>query len=382
MKRRFDFDRNDMYRAITIAVTVGMLLLVLNFFPGIRTFISKFFNLMTPFIVGFFMALMVRPIEVFLERFFREHAKMSDMLSKVVSVVLSVLLIIVIIVLFFVAVIPQITNSVITIGNSVNTYSREIREWFDKISSFISRDTDNRIIEAVENAVQQFLESLPGQIMTYVDKFIGSVSSFVNSMWQFILGLIISVYFLSGYDKIAGWTKRTIRAFLPEDTANSLIGVIHTSLSIFTKFVAGKSLDSIIIGLICLIGCLILGFEFPYLIAFIIGLTNMIPFFGPIIGAVPSIFILLFNNPWHALWFGIFIIVLQQFDGNFLGPKIIGEQLGLPSIMIIFSVIVGGGLLGVFGMFLGVPFFALIYTLIKDFVHKKELEKKTAQNVS
>ena len=123
-----------------------------------------------------------------------------------------------------------------------------------------------------------------------------------------------------------------------------------------------------------------MNFEFPYLIAFIVAITNMIPFFGPFIGAVPSVFILLFNNPWHALWFAVFILVLQQIDGNFIGPKIIGGQLGMPSLMIIFSVIVGGGVLGVFGMFLGVPFFALLYTLLKERVLRIEKEKKLEEN--
>ncbi|MBQ1305374.1 MAG: AI-2E family transporter [Erysipelotrichales bacterium] len=380
MKKKFELDQNTMYKIITISVVCAVLILAYNLLPGIRGFFTKMLRLMTPFFVGFAIALMVRPVEVAVESYLTKNTNISAKAAKIIAVSLSILLVIIVIVLFFVAIIPQLTNSILTIADQVNTYTDTIRDWLDKISSIFSRHAENRIIEAIDQAIRQFMQALPGQLVSMLNKFVGSLSTLITSMGQVILGLVISVYFLSSYEMIRQWVKRIIRALLPERAAETIIGIAHTSIDIFSKFVAGKALDSMIIGVLCLIGCLIMNFEFPYLIAFIVAITNMIPFFGPFIGAVPSVFILLFNNPWHALWFAVFILVLQQIDGNFIGPKIIGGQLGMPSLMIIFSVIVGGGVLGVFGMFLGVPFFALLYTLLKERVLRIEKEKKLEEN--
>ena len=134
-------------------------------------------------------------------------------------------------------------------------------------------------------------------------------------------------------------------------------------------------MDALFVGVITLIACLVFGWDYPYLIGFVIGLTNMIPFFGPFIGAIPCGIILFIIDPWKGIWFGVFILIMQQFDGNFLAPHILGGSLGLPSILIIFAVLVGGGLFGIFGMILGVPIFALIYTLSKDYINQKANQK-------
>ena len=219
MKKKFELDQNTMYKIITISVVCAVLILAYNLLPGIRGFFTKMLRLMTPFFVGFAIALMVRPVEVAVESYLTKNTNISAKAAKIIAVSLSILLVIIVIVLFFVAIIPQLTNSILTIADQVNTYTDTIRDWLDKISSIFSRHAENRIIEAIDQAIRQFMQALPGQLVSMLNKFVGSLSTLITSMGQVILGLVISVYFLSSYEMIRQWVKRIIRALLPERAA-------------------------------------------------------------------------------------------------------------------------------------------------------------------
>ena len=162
-----------------------------------------------------------------------------------------------------------------------------------------------------------------------------------------------------------------IYAICGRGTSNKIFYVAKLTSKMFNSFIFGKALDSLIIGIICWVGTAILKVPYSTLISFVIGITNMIPVFGPFIGAIPCIFILIFINPISAIEFSIFVLALQQVDGNIIGPKILGGSLGLPALWVMFAIIVGGGLFGVIGMFLGVPLFSVIYVLIRDAVNNK-----------
>ncbi|MBR3936215.1 MAG: AI-2E family transporter, partial [Oscillospiraceae bacterium] len=160
-----------------------------------------------------------------------------------------------------------------------------------------------------------------------------------------------------------------------KETAGKLVRIARESDRIFSGFINGKLIDSLIIGILCFIGMSIIGFDFTLLISFIVGVTNVIPFFGPFFGAIPSVLILLMVDPWQALWFAIFVLVLQQLDGNVIGPKILGDNTGLPALWVMFAILVGGGMFGVIGMFVGVPAFAVIYQFTKEYLENR-LKKK------
>ena len=180
--------------------------------------------------------------------------------------------------------------------------------------------------------------------------------------------------------------KKALYAILKKETAQNLVRFARESHKIFSGFVNGKLLDSLIIGILCFIGMSIIGFEFTMLISFIVCCTNVIPFFGPFLGAIPSILILLMVNPWQALWFAIFVFVLQQLDGNVIGPKILGDSTGLPALWVMFAILVGGGIFGIIGMFIGVPLFSVLYTLVKEYVEErldqKQINKETSHYMS
>ena len=190
-------------------------------------------------------------------------------------------------------------------------------------------------------------------------------------MLNFIIGFIVALYVLMDREHLLNIVKRTSRAILPHDVYAFIKRVCSLMVFNLYKFFEGKLLDSLIIGIICFIFMALFRMEYSLLVAVIIGLTNIIPFFGPFIGAVPSIFILLIISPLQALIFAVFILILQQVDGNIIGPRIIGDSVGLSSLWIMFAIIVGGAYFGVAGMILGVPVFSVIYTLLRDFVNKR-----------
>ena len=205
-----------------------------------------------------------------------------------------------------------------------------------------------------------------------------SVVGILSALWDFVIGFIISIYVLASKEKFTAQAKKAIYALFETDSANIIIRNVRFANDTFVGFLGGKIVDSIIIGLLCYIGTTILQTPYSALVSVIVGVTNIIPFFGPYIGAIPSVLLIFMVDPLHplnCLYFILFILLLQQFDGNILGPKILGSSTGLTGFWVIFSITLFGGLMGVLGMIVGVPLFAVIYAGIRAFFNIK-LQKK------
>ena len=207
----------------------------------------------------------------------------------------------------------------------------------------------------------------------------------VKLLFNTIIGLIVSVYVLMEKEKFIGQSKKIIYAIFKPERGNIIVRTVRKSNQIFGGFITGKILDSVIIGVICYVVLLIMNMPYTVLVSVIVGVTNVIPFFGPYIGAIPSFIIIALANPLQGLYFLIFIIILQQFDGNILGPKILGNSTGLSSFWVVFAILIGGGMFGVPGMILGVPTFAVIYYIVRNivnyFLRKRSLPDKTDEYI-
>ena len=205
----------------------------------------------------------------------------------------------------------------------------------------------------------------------------------IMEMFHAVIGVIVSVYILFGKETFINQSKKAAYAIFPAERANLLIHIAVKTNEIFGGFIIGKMIDSIIIGILCFIGTSILKMPYAMLVSVIVGVTNVIPFFGPYIGAIPSAVLIALADPMKGIYFLIFILLLQQFDGNFLGPKILGNSTGLTGFWVIFAITVFGGLFGILGMIVGVPIFAVIYAAIKavvnTFLRKKDLPVETEQ---
>ena len=224
---------------------------------------------------------------------------------------------------------------------------------------------------------------LLGWMNTLVTGFTTYVIGFFSSLMNWVLGLIVAIYALAERESFDGQAKKMVYAFLPVENANVVIAIARKTNQVFSGFISGKLIDSLIIGVLCFVGLSVLRMPYTLLISVIVGVTNVIPFFGPYVGAVPSAFLILLVNPIQCLYFIIFILVLQQIDGNIIGPKILGDSTGLSAFWVIFSILLFGGLFGFVGMVIGVPTFAVIYYLIKSGVEyllwKKGLPVETQE---
>ena len=210
-----------------------------------------------------------------------------------------------------------------------------------------------------------------------------SFLSFLKTMWNLIIGFIISIYMMGSKEMFAGQAKKMVYGFFETDTANAVISDVRFTHKTFIGFISGKIVDSIIIGIICFVGTNIMGTPYAILVSVIVGITNIIPFFGPYLGAIPSALLIVMVTPIQCLYFIIFILILQQFDGNILGPKILGDSTGLSGFWVIFSITLFGGIFGILGMIAGVPVFAVIYAAIRAIINsllaKKNLPTETTK---
>lgn len=346
-------------------------------------------TVMTPLISGLVIAYILNPLMRFFENklFFplwnrikpRKITYSKEKITiRVISTVLTLLLFIALICALCISLIPQI---IVNIQSIINRFPGYIVKLNDHYSSFLNEypklqalieqynvDIYNWFYEKAEPVLEKFISE-------YSTSLIGSIITIFKNVLNCIIGLIISVYLLVSKEKFIAQGKKVIYALLHEEKANNFINNLRYSDKIFGGFITGKVIDSIIIGIMCYIGVLILKMPYPVLIAVVVGVTNVIPYFGPFIGAIPSAFIILMVDPKKCLIFLIFILILQQFDGNILGPKILGDSTGLNSFWVIFSITVFSGLLGVLGMFIGVPLFAVIYAAFRTFVNQR-LEHK------
>lgn len=356
-----------------------------NFKSGIRQIIT----ILMPVIDGIILAYLLTPLVNLLER------KVVSPLFKLIHVdkksgkrAVSILMTLAIVILatygFFALVIPQIISSIQTIIIQIPTYADNVEQLIlglFKDNPEIENMANNLITQYADNIDNFANETLLPQINNIIMTISKSVVSILKDLWNLVIGLIISIYLLGSKERFAAQAKKIAYAVFPLETANRFISNVRFSSKTFSGFFIGKIVDSLIIGVICFVVINIIGTPFPVLISVIIGVTNIIPFFGPFLGAIPSLILIVLIDPIQALYFLIFVIILQQVDGNVIGPKILGSSTGLPGFWVIFAITLFGGLFGVMGMILGVPIFAVIFAFIKSSVEtrleNKNLPKET-----
>ncbi len=305
----------------------------------------------------------------------------SKKLSRILSIITIYLFLFGLISMVIVFVAPQIATSMADISRRVPEYINSTIEIVEDLSNRWSGELNaaNQVYDIaghVERNINQIFINA-GNILDYVfNNLILGIMSITSGIFNFILGIIISFYLLGDKESFKRGTEKILLAIFHKKTVIKIKDLGREADTLFGKYVIGKFVDSLIIGIICFIGLSILKIRYALLISSIIGITNMIPYFGPFIGAVPAVIITFFDSPMNALWIIIFILILQQFDGLILGPKILGDSVGLKPFWIIFSIVLGGGLYGVLGMFLGVPVMAIIVTFGNKLIDW-QIERKT-----
>lgn len=381
-KRRSKMAGRGLYIVI-LAIFIACAIKVVWYWDDTKTNFANILSTLYPFLLGLFIAYMINPlVDFFNKKLFRGLFRMRKKgVSKGLSVLLSYILVLSIITVCMFYIIPQIVESLMQLTNVIEG----AQTGYNKIVDFIE-NLNNQYPEWKLNKVIEFVEDIPTQIEKWLKEFGVSVLpkiyttsvSIISGIVNTLIAVMVSVYMLLDKPKLINNIKKSVYAILPEAKADRIMVVSAECNKIFGNFIIGKMIDSIIIGILCWIIMTIIGIPYALVISVIVGITNMIPYFGPFIGAVPGILLLLIVDFSYAVIFAIIIVVLQQFDGLYLGPKILGESTGLRPIWIIFAITVGGSIAGVAGMFLGVPVTAVIAYLLSEAMEKR-LKKRNVE---
>lgn len=347
--------------SLIIAITIGIVIYNCGtIIKGIKTFASA----AAPFIVGLGLAIVLRIPVSWLEKSLFKNFKKKRLWSALVVFLIFIFLLI----LMISMILPNLISSIQQLLTNQKMFQKNIRFYIKQIEQNMHIDLSNTESYLTGRLSKLISENL-SKIATYS---VAAVRFLINT----ILAIVSAFYIVLDKESLCLTFKRLTYAIFPESIANHLVHFTHTTRDVFDSFIIGNLIDSLIIGIICYIGISIFRLPYAQMIAFIVGITNLIPVFGPFLGAIPSAILLVLINPIYALIFLIFIFILQQFDGNILKPLVLGDQLGLSGFWILFSVTVGGSLYGVIGMFLGVPVFALIYRTLQEYTENKLNEKR------
>lgn len=392
--------KNDKYRTYIcwgVTALAVLLLLVAAVFVVIRWSLvaalgAKIAHILAPVIYGAVFAYLLNPVYnrvqaavMKLTKDIIPDEKGRKRLGGFLGTLASMCLLVAVVVGLISMLIPQLISSIRGVMETLPSSINNLEIWLEKILAD-NPDLEQQVMQHYGAAADYLQNWLTNVVVPNIYRIIGSVSSgvvlVVRAVFDILIGLIVMVYLLNMKEKLLAQAKMIIYGVFPLKIANKVIEEGRYVHQVFGGFIIGKLLDSLIIGLICFV---LLGFaNMPYvlLVSVIVGVTNVIPFFGPFIGAIPSAFLILLSDPMKCLYFLIFVLLLQQFDGNILGPKILGDSTGLSSFWVLFSILLFGGLMGFVGMIIGVPTFAVMYRLVTEFTTWRLGKKALSGNLN
>ncbi len=378
------------YTVITFAICL-LLVVIVQKSAVINGVLSEFARVIAPVTWGIVIAYLVNPLMKAFEHVFSgwlETKKPRRKLVRTLSVIFGMLSLVAVLFAIVAVLLPQVVESVIGLARNMNSYISNLEA---TIIKFVEDYPDiYKYVQDIFNDIQpkltEFFNSIVPKLGDFAIKLKDGALGFIVGIKDFVIGFIVAIYLLFSKEKFIAQMRKSVAAIFPENGKNAVYSVASRTNKMLSGFLSGKIIDSTIIGILTFICMSIMKMDFVALISIVVGVTNIIPFFGPFIGAIPSALLLLVAAPKQVIPFVIFIFILQQFDGNILGPMILGDSTGLSPFWVMFAIFVGGGLFGFAGMILGVPIFAVIYSLVRDFVNfllsRKGLSTNTADYYS
>lgn len=340
----------------------------------VKGWLSGIVSLVSPFIFGVVIAFLLDKPMLLIERQLKK-LKLNQRWARTFSAILSLLLGILVVVMFFVLIGPQLVDSV---SSLIDQTPAMVEAFVGHVMNFLGKhNIEPTIFNQIfgENFINETITKLTSVLTEMLPKVIVIGSKVTSTIINLLVGIIAGLYMMLEKENFIKAIKSVNYAFLKKDVADYLTRFANITSRVFNDFILGKALDSLIIGILTYLLMTFFKMPFAPLLSVIVGITNMIPVFGPFIGAIPGIFILTIYDISAGFYFALLILAIQQLDGNIIGPIILGDRLGLPSLAILFSVVVGGGLFGIVGMFIGVPIFAIIYIAVSEVVEKKLKDK-------
>ena len=394
---RFRWDKKYLYWGVTAFCVIAasiVFFLILSKISAIKGFFGIILKVIKPVLYGLLFAYLMNPLVKTFERpilvqwgekIYGKDSRKSRSFASCIAILMALVLVLLIVIGLLWLVLPRLYESIQTLVTNLPLYFDRMRSTVEEIFK-ANQDVEDYVLGLFDNLSQTLSSFLSGDLVNELNTVLVSITSSVYAVVMEIvyiaIGFIVAVYILTSKERFAAQTKKVLYSIFDVQHATDIIEEAHEVNEIFIGFVSGKILDSLIIGVICYISLNIIQMPYKELVSVIVGVTNVIPFFGPFIGAVPSAFLILLVDPFKCLIFVIYILILQQIDGNIIGPKILGQNTGLSSFWVICAILVGGGLFGFAGMLFGVPVFAVIYRSVKRAVEhslkKKDVPVKTS----
>ena len=387
------FDWNKRYTkiaiyAIIVIVISGIILFTVQVLPDISTIVEYVGAVISPVLWGIVIAYLLNPVvKMFENRVFgkwKAKAKNSRVKRRIrsFSIFLTVLVTFAVFTSILWLVLPQLAASVLAVFKKFPEYAESLRVWANETFKDSPQIVDFLAdpLSQLESYIQSIWESAQPELSGMLTDMGSSVWKILIGLKDFIIGFIIAIYMLVTKDMFAVQIKKFMFAFFKNSFCLKAFGVYHRANKIFQQYISGVILDAFLVGCMTFIGATCIGVPFPLLVAVIIAVTNFIPFFGPFIGGIPATFLVLMADPFKAVLFALFMLAMQQFDGNILVPLIQGDRTGVPSVWVLLAIIIGGGMFGFVGMLLAVPVFAVIYMLTKDYINVRLEKKKLPTN--
>jgi predicted PurR-regulated permease PerM len=392
MKVRMDEKQRAIAKTAVWIFTICMLIGIAFWrWTALVGVLKKILGVLAPIIIGLVLAYLLNPLMCWIEKYtgkLIERKKPHPTIKRVIAVTLTFVILVAAIAGLVMAIVPELVSSIKNLIVNLPEYLTSVGKWMERniagleqehpqlyatLMSFWNNAQDN--VSSFAEQLAPKLDSIASGGADFITQITTGAVSIVSSVLDFLLGLIMSIYLLYNKEHYQAQARKVLYALFPQKKTHTFLHVgAHVSYT-FMHFLSGKTLDSLIIGLLCFIGLTILRMPYITLISITIGVTNIIPFFGPIIGAVPTGLLVLLTEPKKVIPFVIFILLLQQFDGNILGPKILGDSLGMPMFWTLFAITVGGGLFGFIGMVAFIPLFAALYAFLSDFFTERLAKK-------
>ena len=372
-------DKKDIKKWFKIISFALIGLLIVNNFHIVTGFVGKFFDIISPFVVGAALAFILNiPMKFFESKFskitFKKGKKLNKNLVRLVSLLFAIVVIGFIIVLIVNLILPEIINVIKLLIENFPKYMTEIKNFALDVTTNMPDLRDSiKNININNEKMQEQIKTIGASVLTFSVSFAGNL---VGSIVDAVVSLVFSIYILTGKDKLKEQSKRFLHAYFNKEKAESIIEFGRTARRIFKNFITGQCLEAIILGSLSIIGMMILDIPYAVPIGVLIGVTALIPIVGAFIGIAIGAILILSVEPLKVVTFIIFILILQQIEGNLIYPKVVGDSVGLPGIWVLVAVAVGGDLFGLVGMLLGLPTASVLYTVVKDNVNKRLEYKK------
>lgn len=383
-----ELNRKNILKIILIIFIAVLIFSLIQNLNSAFTVLNKIFSIMSPFIIGFCIAFIVNVLMRFFETRVFKKLKMKKSrfwvrFSRPLCLLISILLICILLTVFLLLIIPQIKQTIVVIAEELPTraesLANSVRDFLLRYN--ISFDTIDKLQIDWNSISAGILDSFKAGGSSVINTTIDLTSGILKTVFNLILGFIFSIYLLLSKEKFAMQIKKVLYAVFSEKTASDIVDVFTLSSGIFSKFVTGQCTEALIIGVLCYIGMLIFRIPYAIMVSSLVGLTALIPVIGALIGTAVGALMILLVSPIQALWFLLFILVLQQIETNIIYPRVVGGSVGLPGIWVLFSVTVGSSLFGITGMLISVPVGAVLYCLLREFINKRLKDKNVNKTV-